>query len=166
MKAYYALKAKDAGSMLKIGIAALILLAGVVSQPSHAMSNSAAPLLSPLKVGAARGDRALLWKVERAGLRPSYVFGTLHSQDPRVAELSPAVIKAFQLSDVFAMEMIPDHAALAQMSASMFIDNGPDLKTLLGDASFAKAAAIMNKYGFSRICFVGRPNPPMTYFRR
>jgi hypothetical protein len=29
-----------------------------------------------------------------------------------------------------------------------------------------KAFAIIQKYGFNRICYVGRPNPPMTYFRR
>ncbi len=33
-------------------------------------------------------------------------------------------------------------------------------------AEARQAHAIMNKYGFNRICFVGRPNPPMTYFRR
>lgn len=33
-------------------------------------------------------------------------------------------------------------------------------------AEARQAHAIMKKYGFSRICFVGRPNPPMTYFRR
>jgi hypothetical protein len=24
---------------------------------------------------------------------------------------------------------------------------------------------LIRKYGFTKICFVGRPNPPMTYFR-
>ena len=33
-------------------------------------------------------------------------------------------------------------------------------------AEAQQAHAIMNKYGFSRVCYVGRPNPPMTYFRR
>lgn len=33
-------------------------------------------------------------------------------------------------------------------------------------AEAQQAHAIINKYSFSRICFVGRPNPPMTYFRR
>ncbi|MDH5410309.1 MAG: hypothetical protein OEY16_02890 [Alphaproteobacteria bacterium] len=33
-------------------------------------------------------------------------------------------------------------------------------------AQAQQAHAIINKYGFSRICFVGRPNPPMTYFRQ
>ena len=63
-------------------------------------------------------DKSLLWKVERSGLRPSYVFATINSEDPRVMQLPPAVVRAFQLSDVFAMEMIPDHAALARMTRS------------------------------------------------
>lgn len=128
-------------------IPALMLLMGIACQPAQALSNAAAPIASPLTAGDVQGDRALLWKVERTGLRPSYVFGTLHSEDPRVADLSPAVIKAFQVSDVFAMEMIPDHAALMRMSASMFITDGPNLKELLGDADFAKAAAVMSGYG-------------------
>lgn len=33
-------------------------------------------------------------------------------------------------------------------------------------AEAQQAHAIINKYGFSRICYVGRPNAPMTYFRR
>ncbi len=34
------------------------------------------------------------------------------------------------------------------------------------EAEALKALAIIQKYGFNKICFVGRPNPPMTYFRR
>jgi len=33
-------------------------------------------------------------------------------------------------------------------------------------AEAQQAHAIIDKYGFSRICYVGRPNPPMTYLRR
>jgi len=33
-------------------------------------------------------------------------------------------------------------------------------------AEAQQAHAIINKYGFSRICYVGRPNPPMTFLRR
>jgi 2-haloalkanoic acid dehalogenase type II len=31
-------------------------------------------------------------------------------------------------------------------------------------ASAERAAAVIAHYGFDRVCFVGRPNPPMTYF--
>lgn len=33
------------------------------------------------------------------------------------------------------------------------------------EAEARTAFGIIQKYGFNRICFVGRPNPPMTYFR-
>jgi hypothetical protein len=33
------------------------------------------------------------------------------------------------------------------------------------EAEARTAFSIIQKYGFNRICFVGRPNPPMTYFR-
>ena len=33
-------------------------------------------------------------------------------------------------------------------------------------AEAKKALAIIRRYGFNHICFVGRPNPSMTYFRR
>jgi uncharacterized protein YbaP (TraB family) len=63
--------------------------------------------------------------------------------------LSPAVIRAFRISEVFAMELIPDHAALARLSASMFIGSGPDLKVLLGEDDFDRVAAIIEKYGIA-----------------
>jgi len=95
------------------------------------------------------GDNTLLWKVERSGLRPSYVFATINSEDPRVARLPPAVVRAFQLSDAFAMEMIPDRASLSRMSAAMFIASGPDLKSMLGEDHFNKAAALVSRYGIT-----------------
>src|ERR1043166_5539392 len=40
---------------------------------------------------SARPANGLLWKVERAGLPPSYVFGTIHMADPRVTTLPAPV---------------------------------------------------------------------------
>lgn len=42
---------------------------------------------------ATENGSALLWKIERAGLEPSHIFGTVHLTDPRVAQL-PAKAKA------------------------------------------------------------------------
>ncbi len=36
--------------------------------------------------------QGLLWKIESAGTPPSYLFGTIHSDDPRVIQL-PAPVK-------------------------------------------------------------------------
>ena len=103
-------------------------------------------LVSPPQAETAN-EKTLLWRVERSGLRPSYVFGTIHSEDPRVAELPPSVIQAFRLSDAFAMEMIPDQTALARMSAAMFISEGPDLHEMLGDEWFQRTSVLVTQYG-------------------
>src|SRR5205085_1230066 len=34
------------------------------------------------------------------------------------------------------------------------------------EANCRKAVWLIKKYGFNFICFVGRPNPPMMYFRK
>ena len=48
--------------------------------------------------------RSLLWRVERKGLAPSYLFGTIHSTDPRVTKLPPAVQAAFNSANTVALE--------------------------------------------------------------
>lgn len=47
---------------------------------------------------------ALLWRVERAGLATSYLFGTLHVVTPDIADPSPAVRDALLQADLFAAE--------------------------------------------------------------
>ena len=40
---------------------------------------------------ATKNSGTVLWKIERAGLPASYLFGTVHLTDERVTRLSPAV---------------------------------------------------------------------------
>lgn len=46
----------------------------------------------------------LFWKAEAPGKNTIYLFGTIHTDDNRVTEFSPAVISALKSSDVFMME--------------------------------------------------------------
>ncbi|MET0918230.1 MAG: TraB/GumN family protein, partial [Burkholderiales bacterium] len=41
-----------------------------------------------------RFERGLLWRIDKPGITPSYVFGTIHIDDPRVLKLPPAVTRA------------------------------------------------------------------------
>jgi len=141
-------------AMMRVLIWLIVRAACLGMSVSLGAVNSAWALSTSADIGAAAYTRSsqnnhkgLLWKVERSGLRPSYVFATINSEDPRVMQLPPPVVQAFQLSDVFAMELIPDHAALARMTAAMFISSGPDLRTLLGKDYFNKVAVLMSKHG-------------------
>ena len=47
----------------------------------------------------------LIWKIEKEGLKPSYLFGTIHLADPRLLSLKPAARKAFDESSTLALEI-------------------------------------------------------------
>ncbi len=59
---------------------------------------------SQLSVAA---DQGLLWQVESAEGKVSYLLGTIHADDPRVTEFSPKLLEAFAQTDVFMMETLP-----------------------------------------------------------
>lgn len=45
-----------------------------------------------------------LWEIDRPGVPPSYLFGTMHVTDARVVKLSPEADKAFEGSKVLVIE--------------------------------------------------------------
>ena len=47
----------------------------------------------------------LIWKIEKPGTKPSYLFGTIHLADPRLLALKPAARKAFDESTTLALEI-------------------------------------------------------------
>jgi uncharacterized protein YbaP (TraB family) len=51
------------------------------------------------------GD-AVLWRIDKDGLAPSYLFGTVHVLDPTLQDLSPAVRSAIDQSKTVAVESI------------------------------------------------------------
>lgn len=46
----------------------------------------------------------LLWKVEKAGVAPSFLFGTMHVTDPRVTTLTPAAQAAYDTAGTVVIE--------------------------------------------------------------
>ena len=56
------------------------------------------------EAAATPNGKGLLWKLEKAGERPSFLFGTMHMTDPRVTALPPAAQKAFDAADTVVIE--------------------------------------------------------------
>ena len=50
--------------------------------------------------------RGLLWRVDWRDLPPSYVFGTMHSKDPKVTRLPKPVAAAFETASSLTIEMV------------------------------------------------------------
>lgn len=76
-------------------------------------------------------DRGLLWKIERDGVPPSHLFGTMHVNDERVTALPQPVADAFAASRTVALELIIDDKLEATIGKSMQLPAGETLDKLL-----------------------------------
>jgi uncharacterized protein YbaP (TraB family) len=95
-------------------------------------------------------DNSLLWRIEAAGQtasRPSYLLGTIHSEDPRVTRLPPAVARAFEQADSFSAELDMNMATLLKASQQMFADEGQGLKARLRPALYRRSAGLLALHG-------------------
>ncbi|HQR51179.1 MAG TPA: TraB/GumN family protein, partial [Methylophilaceae bacterium] len=72
------------------------------------------PLLGAMLIGLLASvpfshaeDIGLLWKAESPAGKTSYLFGTMHSDDARINDFSPALLKAIADSEIFMAEVLP-----------------------------------------------------------
>jgi uncharacterized protein YbaP (TraB family) len=58
-----------------------------------------------IQVDAQNPENSLLWKVEGNGIKPSYLFGTVHVLPQADFDLKPKVVKAFEASELLVLEL-------------------------------------------------------------
>ena len=92
-------------------------------------------------------QKGLLWKIERDGVKPSFLLGTMHSEDPRVVKVAPEVQRAFDASTSFTMEVVLDTQTIADTAQAMVFSDGRDLKTVLGTELYNKIVPLMAQHG-------------------
>lgn len=115
---------------------------------------------SPGATGRMRAEAAktpngkgLLWRIEKAGAGPSWLYGTMHLSDPRVTSLSPAASQAFEAAKTVAIETtdVLDPAKMAGVIAadpSLTMFTGTEsLKTALPPEDLAQVEAALKKRG-------------------
>jgi uncharacterized protein len=95
---------------------------------------------------------AVLWKVEKPGVPPSYLFGTMHLSDPRISELAAAVTDAIAHSKSVALEVadLSDKAVAAAMTktATLIVyTDGKSLKAALTDDEYKQVEQTVTKSG-------------------
>lgn len=113
----------------------------------------AAALLGALPAAGAAQEkysRGLLWRVTRKGVPPSFVYGTIHAADPRLAELPAPVAKAFGQSRSLMLEYLADDYARERfLQAASYLDRRT-LEQEIGSRDFELAAERMRLIGLSR----------------
>lgn len=89
-------------------------------------------------VAAEPFTRGLLWEISRPGSATSYLFGTMHSADPRLLNLDPSVEQAFAASRAYVLEMYPDELVARRFDEAAELPAGQHLSALLPAASYAE----------------------------
>jgi uncharacterized protein YbaP (TraB family) len=100
------------------------------------------------EAAATPNGKGLLWKLEKPGEAPSYLFGTMHMSDPRVTTLPAAARKAYDAAGTIVIETteVLDQqkmmAALYREPDLMMFTDGTTLSSLLspGDAALVNKA--------------------------
>jgi len=95
---------------------------------------------------------AILWKIEKPNLQPSYLFGTMHVTDPRVTTLSPNTKSALAGSNLIALELADLSApkigiAIQKSPGMLFYTDGSRLDKKLSKADFSIAQKTLKASG-------------------
>ena len=92
----------------------------------------------------------VLWKISNNELRPSYLFGTIHSEDPAVVALNESLLIRLRLADTLAVEVIPDPESLQYASKKMFFGNNQTLQGILPSALYTQTVHELSKHGINK----------------
>ena len=123
-------RAARSAAMLGVG-AALLLATGWLALAAE-----------PMPYG-----KGLLWKIERAGVAPSHVFGTIHSTDKRVRRLPKPVNKAIRAAKSMILEIARTDDMPVRMARLMMLRDGRRLEEILGAELFGRFAKVASRYG-------------------
>ncbi|WP_269931913.1 TraB/GumN family protein [Aminobacter sp. HY435] len=114
------------------------------------LANNDPALLKTIEEEARKtlNGEGLLWKLEKPGQRPSWLYGTMHVTDPRVTTLEPAAQKAFDGAHTLVMEttdVLDPKAMMASLMKQpelMMFTDATTLPSLLSpeDAKIVNAA--------------------------
>lgn len=87
-----------------------------------------------------------LWRISKSGVADSYVLGTIHVADRRIATVTAPVAAALAHARLFAVELVPEAADPATSEFEQ-LENNARLEPLLGATAFAAVRARLIQQG-------------------
>jgi uncharacterized protein YbaP (TraB family) len=99
----------------------------------------------------AADEQGILWRIEGAAAQPSYLLGTIHSDDARVTTLPATVSQTFQQADSFSGEIKMDLPNLMQASQATLLAEGENLQQLLDPALYQQTVKLLASYGMPEL---------------
>jgi uncharacterized protein YbaP (TraB family) len=157
-------------SALPLVLVALLLATLLVVSPARAsdtachgenllvtMEKEKPEELAKIRAEAAKvpNGQGIFWKVEKEGLKPSYLLGTMHVTDPRVLTMPNGAREAAAAADVVVIEsdeILDEQKAAASLlmhpELTMFTD-GKSVKDHLDAAELAKLESGLKERGLA-----------------
>jgi uncharacterized protein len=128
-------------------LTALVLGATLAFVGAHAPQFAAVRHAAAAELQQASYDKGLLWRIEKPGIAPSYLFGTVHVADKRVLALPDIVRKQLDDAHSFTMEVALDAPNVAALAARMIYTDGRNLPGVAGEELFRKVVPLMAALG-------------------
>jgi hypothetical protein len=101
-----------------------------------------------------KSANGILYRVRSpAAPTPSYLLGTIHSEDPRVLSLPEPVRTAFEASPALALEVVPNSEAIIKSMVAMTYTDGRTLKEVLPPDLYQRAAEALGGLGMTPAAF-------------
>ncbi len=97
----------------------------------------------------AENENALLWRIETPQGGISHLFGTIHSEDPRVLELPTEVIQALASAHTLVLEVDLGRERAADMGRAMLLPPEKNLQSLIGDKLYRQSVTAMADHGYT-----------------
>lgn len=107
------------------------------------------------EAAATPNGHGLLWKIEKPGLEPSWLYGTMHLTDPRVLKLAASAEAAYQAASKIIIEtdeVLDPKGPLKIMAESpelMMFTDGTTLEKIIPDDKIAAVKASLAERGIS-----------------
>lgn len=96
--------------------------------------------------GVAMAEQGLLWHISGKGGN-GYLFGTMHSEDPRVTHLPPEVERQFAAASTLVLEVPLDERSEMAAAVQMMLPQGSSLSAVVGEELAAQAKQLMLAHG-------------------
>jgi uncharacterized protein YbaP (TraB family) len=107
--------------------------------------------VSVVSAADTRRDHGLLWEISKPGMAASYLFGTVHSEDPEVVQLAPPVQQAFDRSGSVILEIMMDMNAMIYSSTAMLMTDDRTLSEVVGESLYKKTALAIQSRGIPEL---------------
>ena len=104
-------------------------------------------LFSSHLLNAQENQKGILWQIDKPGVSPSYLLGTIHSDDPRVIHLPPLIEKCFTQAKSVTIEMEINMTNVIKSLLKMYLDSEHTLDKLISQQEYEMLVNLLREYG-------------------